>query len=76
MKYILCYTEKYDEGRNTKVESEDFDDFTDAVMRYTLMCGGRDHVVLADADERRIITQFSRERCDSDTGTVPAVFIK
>ena len=76
MKYILCYTEKYDEGRNTKVESEDFDDFTDAVMRYTLMCGGRDNVVLADADEHRIISQFSRERCDGATGTVPAVFIK
>ncbi|MBQ9384117.1 MAG: hypothetical protein IJT87_07755 [Ruminiclostridium sp.] len=76
MKYFLCYTEKYDEGRNTKVESEDFDDFADAVMRYTLMCGGMDHVVLADVDEGRIISQFSRERGDKDTGTVPAVFIK
>ncbi len=76
MKYFLCYTENYDEGRNTKVESEDFNDFADAVMRYTLMCSGRDHVVLADVDGCRIISQFSRERCDRETGTVPTVFIK
>ena len=58
-----------------KVESEDFDDFADAVMRYTLMCGGRDHVVLAETDSGTIITQFSRERSD-ESGSVPAVFIK
>ena len=59
MKYLLCYTEKYDDGRNMKVESEDFDDFADAIMRYTLMCGGRDHVVLAETDGERIISQFN-----------------
>ena len=76
MKYLLCYTEKYDDGRNMKVESEDFDDFADAIMRYTLMCGGRDHVVLAETDDERIISQFSREKADKETGTVPSVFIK
>lgn len=76
MKYLLCYTEKYDDGRNMKVESEDFDDFADAIMRYTLMCGGRDHVVLAETDGERIISQFSREKADKETGTVPSVFIK
>ena len=58
-----------------KVESEDFDDFADAVMRYPLMCGGRDHVVLAETDGGTIIAQFSRERSD-ESGRVPAVFIK
>ncbi len=76
MKYLLCYTEKYDNGENMKVESEDFDDFADAIMRYTLMCGGRDHVVLAETDGGRIISQFSREKADKTTGTVPTVFIK
>ena len=75
MKYLLCYTEVYDDGENTKVESEDFDDFADAVMRYTLMCAGRDHVVLAETDGGTIIRQFSRERADS-SGEVPTVFIK
>lgn len=75
MKYLLCYTENYDNGKNMKVESEDFDDFADAVLRYTLMCGGRDHVVLAEADGGTIIRQFSRERAD-ESGTVPSVFIK
>ena len=76
MKYLLCYTEKYDGDRNVKVESEAFDDFADAIVRYTLMCGGRDNVVLADADEGRIISQFTREHCDDDNGCVPSVFIK
>ena len=31
MKYLLCYTEKYDGDRNVKVESEAFDDFADAI---------------------------------------------
>ncbi len=75
MKYLLCYTERYDNGGNLKVESDDFDDFADFVMIYTLMCGGRDHVVLAETDGGTIIAQFSRERCD-ETGNVPAVFIK
>ena len=77
MKYLLCYTERYDGDRNVKVESEAFDDFADAVVRYTLMCGGRDNVVLADANEGRIITQFTRSRGDDGTGTAPdTVFIR
>ena len=76
MKYILCYTEKYDEDRNVKVESEDFDDFAEAVARYTLMCGGRDNVVLAEIENCRIISQFVREQCDDNSGCVPSVFIK
>jgi hypothetical protein len=76
MKYILCYTEKYDEDQNVRVESETFDEFADAVVRYTLMCGGRDNVVLADANDARIICQFARERCDDGSGCVPAVFLK
>ena len=76
MKFLLCYTESYDDGQNIKAESEMFDDFADAVMRYTLMCGGRDHVVLAEVDGCRIISQFSREKGDTETGFVPAVFIK
>lgn len=76
MKYLLCYTEKYDNDENVKVESEDFNDFADAVARYTLMCGGRDNVVLAETDGCRIISQFTREKCDKDTGCVASVFIK
>lgn len=76
MKYLLCYTEKYDDGKNIKAESEDFDNFADAVIRYTLMCEGRDNVVLAEADGGRIISQFTRSRCDEANGCVPTVFIK
>ena len=76
MKFLLCYTVKYDDGKNVKVENEDFDDFADAVNRYTLMCGGYDNVVLAETDGCTIIRQFARERFDEETGTVPAVFIK
>ncbi|MBP5606446.1 MAG: hypothetical protein J6X60_13055 [Ruminiclostridium sp.] len=76
MKYLLCYAERYDEGANVKVESEDFDDFASAVVRYTLMCAGRDNVVLAETDGGRIISQFSREKCDDESGCVPSVFIK
>lgn len=76
MKYLLCYTERYDDGKNVRAESETFDDFAEAVMRYTLMCAGRDNVVLADADECKIIRQFAREKCDEDSGCVPSVFIK
>lgn len=76
MKYLLCYTVEYDNGGNIKVESEDFDDFAQAVVRYTLMCGGRDNVVLAETDEGRIVRQFCRERGDTGTGFVPSVFIK
>jgi len=75
VKYLLCYTEMYDNGGNTKVESEDFDDFADAVMRYTLMCAGRDNVVLAETDGGTIIRQFSREHAD-EAGDIPTVFIK
>ncbi|MBO6229885.1 MAG: hypothetical protein J6O50_04900 [Ruminiclostridium sp.] len=74
MRYLLCYTEKYDEDQNIKVESEAFDEFADAVVRYTLMCGGRDNVVLADSDAGRIICQFTRERGDGPEA--PTVFIK
>ena len=73
---MLCYTEKYDDNTNVKVESEVFDDFSDAVVRYTLMCGGRDQVVLAETESGTIIRQFCREACDPDSGCVPAVFIK
>ena len=76
MKYLLCYTERYDDDKNVKVESEDFDDFADAVVRYTLMCGGRDNVVLAETESARIISQFTRSQCDDNSGCVPAVFIK
>jgi len=77
MKYLLCYTERYDADRNVKVESETFDDFADAVARYTLMCGGRDNVVLADADGERLISQFSRSRSKDGTDAIPdTVFIR
>ncbi|MBO6303202.1 MAG: hypothetical protein J6N15_12275 [Ruminiclostridium sp.] len=76
MKYLLCYSERYDDNSNIKVESETFDDFTDAIVRYTLMCGGMNNVVLADAENGKIISQLVRERCDENTGCVPYVFIK
>ncbi len=76
MKYILCYTETYDDGSNVKVESEAFDDFTEAIVRYTLMCGGMDNVVLADTENGKIISQLVRERCDDNNGCVPYAFIR
>ena len=77
-KYLLCYTDRYDEGKNIKTESEDFNDFADALVRYTLMCAAKDNVVLAEIEEDggKIIRQFSRERCDDESGCVPSVYIR
>ena len=77
MKYLLCYTERYDNGNNMKAESETFDDFADAVVRYTVDRGGRDNVVLAETDSGRIISQFSRSRSsDGSEFTPDSVFIR
>ena len=63
MQYILCYTEtEFDANINDNVTScytEQFDNFVQAVERYTVMCGAYKHaVVLADAQNNQILKQF------------------
>jgi len=58
-KYIVCYTEHDAEGTNVTCFTERFDNFTEAVGRYTLFCGAyKNSVVLADVENSKIIRQF------------------
>ncbi len=56
MKYMLCYAVM---EKSKKVESEYFDKFEDAVMKYTVLCSNCADVVLADVEEHKIIRHYS-----------------
>ena len=56
MKYMLCYAVMY---KSAKVESEYFEKFEDAVMKYTVLCSNCSDVVLADTEEQKIIRHYS-----------------
>lgn len=71
MKYLLYYVDEGHE-RNT-VQTEKYDNFEDAIRRYTLMCACRDHVVLADAEKEVIVRQYAF-RYFSDAGTSLCIF--
>lgn len=63
MQYIVCYTEtEFDSSIQdtvTNCYTEQFDDFVQAVERYTVMCGAYKYaVVLADAKNNQILKQF------------------
>ena len=56
MRYMLCYALLY---KSAKVETEYFEKFEDAVMRYTVLCSNCEDVVLAEITEAKIIRHFS-----------------
>ncbi len=56
MRYMLCYALMQ---RSAKVETEYFEKFEDAVMRYTVLCSNCEDVVLADTAAEKIIRHFS-----------------
>ena len=56
MRYMLCYALMQ---KSAKVEAEYFDQFEDAVMRYTVLCSNCEDVVLAETTEAKIIRHYS-----------------
>ena len=56
MRYMLCYAITH---KSAKVETEYYEKFEDAVMRYTVLCSNCDDVVLAETMESRIIRHYS-----------------
>lgn len=56
MRYMLCYAVK---ANSPKVETEYFETFADAVMKYTVLCSNCRDVVLADLEKEMIIRHFS-----------------
>lgn len=53
---MLCYAVT----RNvSKVDTQYFDTFEDAVMKYTVLCSNCNDVVLADTENKKIIRQYS-----------------
>ena len=57
MRYMLCYAVK---EKSARVETEYYESFTDAVMKYTVLCSNCADVVLADTNEQKILRHFSR----------------
>ncbi|MBE6876093.1 MAG: hypothetical protein IJJ69_07460 [Oscillospiraceae bacterium] len=59
VKYIVCYTIEEADGMNVTCVTERFDNFTEAVGRYTLFCGvPKRSVILADVENNKILQQF------------------
>ena len=56
MRYMLCYAIKVS---SPKLETEYFDSFADAVMKYTVLCSNCRDVVLADLEKETVIRHFS-----------------
>ena len=56
MRYMLCYAIKM---KAPQIETEYYDSFQDAVMKYTVLCSNCHDVVLADLQENQIIRHFS-----------------
>ncbi|MBR6717880.1 MAG: hypothetical protein IKI77_05990 [Oscillospiraceae bacterium] len=55
-RYMLCYAVK---EKSARVETEYYNAFTDAVMKYTVLCSNCADVVLADTEEKRILRHYS-----------------
>ena len=62
MRYMLCYAVK---EKSAKVETEYYEAFTDAVMKYTVLCSNCSDVVLADTEQQKILRHFSRRSTGS-----------
>ena len=60
MRYMLCYAVKVS---SPKVETEYFDSFADAVMKYTVLCSNCRDVVLADLEKEAVIRHYSYRLC-------------
>ena len=60
MRYMLCYAVK---ERSPKIETEYFDTFADAVMKYTVLCSNCRDVVLSDLEKETVIRHFSYRLC-------------
>ena len=56
MRYMVCYALKI---KAPQIETEYFEKFADAVMKYTVLCSNCFDVVLADLQEEKIIRHFS-----------------
>ena len=58
-KYIVCYTDVDEDGQNVTCFTERFDNFTEAVSRYTLFCGAyKRSVTLSDVENGKVLEQF------------------
>ena len=60
MRYMLWYAVK---ERSPKIETEYFDTFADAVMKYTVLCSNCRDVVLSDLEKETVIRHFSYRLC-------------
>ena len=60
MRFMLCYAVKMN---SAKVETEYFESFADAVMKYTVLCNNCHDVVLADLTEEKVIRHFAHRNC-------------
>lgn len=59
MRFMLCYAIKLN---SAKVETEYFDNFADAVMKYTVLCNNCHDVVLADLTNEKVIRHFAHRQ--------------
>lgn len=64
MSYLLCFTnneqEDNDEQNIISVSREYYDNFEDAIARYTLLCDTRNSITLSNLDKEEIIRQLVR----------------
>ncbi len=56
MRYMLCYAVK---ERSARIETEYYEKFEDAVMKYTVLCSNCADVVLSDTEEKKILRHFA-----------------
>ncbi|HAG14462.1 MAG TPA: hypothetical protein DCG49_11475 [Ruminococcus sp.] len=56
MRYMLCYATRI---KAPQIDTEYFEKFSDAVMKYTVLCSNCYDVVLADLESEKIIRHFS-----------------
>lgn len=74
MKYLLCNTTE--KNNKIHVESEVYENFADAVKRYTLLCDACNHVLLANLEKEEIIRQYAHESgYSTEGGTSDAICI-
>lgn len=56
MRYMICFAVR---ENMPKIETEYYESFSDAVMRYTVLCSNCRDVVLSDLEKSEIIRHFS-----------------
>ncbi|MDY4574614.1 MAG: hypothetical protein SPD90_06115 [Intestinibacter sp.] len=60
MSYLLCFTKTEKDKDTIYVSREYYDNFEDAIERYTLLCTTRESVTLSNLDKEEIIRQLVR----------------